>query len=104
MSAQSALKCLCFSSVCGLLSAPIAFSQIQPSDLKASLQDVAGVSTVQIGDKGVPAGYQGAYSVNTLIYPDGRVDYRVEGGIFRGPVGQMEESIPSGTTLKISSV
>ncbi len=103
MCALSALKCLRFSFVIGFLSGPIALSQIQPSSLTDALQNAEGVSTVRIGRKGAPVGYQGGYPVNTLVFPDGHVEYRVESGIFRGPVWAMEE-MPPGTALKIASV
>ena len=92
MCALSALKCLRFSFVIGLLSGPIALGQIQPSSLTAALQNAEGVSTVRIGRKGAPVRYRGGYPVNTLVFPDGHVEYIVESGIFRGPVWGMEES------------
>jgi hypothetical protein len=57
-----------------------------------------------IGDKGAPVGYQAPYPVNTLVYPDGKIIYRVEWAMMRGEVGQMQKSFGSGRTFQISGV
>jgi hypothetical protein len=88
----------------GLSAALSASGQVQKPALTAALKGIETVSSVMIGDKGSPVGYQAPYPVNTLVYPDGKISYRVEWAMMRGDVGQMQKSFGSGTTFQISGV
>ncbi len=82
-------------------------SWLQPKCSKpvwSALKGVDTVSSVMIGETGAPVGYNAPYPVNTLVYPDGQIIYRVEWAMMRGEVGQMQKSFGSGTAFQISSV
>ncbi len=87
-----------------LLSATAALSQVQQPTLTGTLKGVEVVSTITIGDTGAPVGYNTPYPVNTLVYPDGQIIYRVEWGLMREQVGRMGKSFAKGTTFQITSV
>ena len=95
-------SCLVF--MLALLFPAIASSQVQESALKASLKGTKAVAVVTIGNQSTFHGGSGYLPVNTLAYPDGRLIYRVEYGLARGEVTQMEMSFEIGTTFQISSV
>jgi hypothetical protein len=99
-----AARCFCFSISIALLSATAASSQVQQPALAAALKGDDVVSTITIGDTGAPVGYNAPYPVNTLVYPDGQVAYRVEWAMMRGEVGRMQKSFGSGTTFQVTSV
>jgi hypothetical protein len=60
------------------------------------------MSIVTIGYTG-SASNQGSYPVNTLVYPDGKIIYRVESGLVRMEVKQMQ-SFLVGTKFQISGI
>jgi hypothetical protein len=57
-----------------------AYAQVHRDALVNELKGKEAVAVVRIGSKGVPSGLSEPFPVNTLAYPDGRVEYRVELG------------------------
>jgi hypothetical protein len=95
-----------FACIVALFSANLAMAQVQQSALTASLKGVEATGIVTIGDSGIPAGLaaNNALPVNTLVYPDGQIIYRVEFGLVRGEVVQMQKSFGNGTVFQVNSV
>jgi hypothetical protein len=104
MSPLSASRGFLFVCTLGLVSSVVASAQVQQASLASALKGVDTVSNVMIGETGAPVGYNAPYPVNTLVYPDGQIIYRVEWAMMRGEVGQMQKSFGSGTAFQISSV
>ena len=82
----------------------------QDRGLKSSLEKAfvgrTAVSKIVIGNTAVPNGASRDIQVNTLVYPDGQIKYRVEGGFVHIDVDrrQMLQSFESGTSFQIVKV
>lgn len=99
-----AVRRFCLSIGLILVFAAAAPGQIQQTSLSATLKGAEATSTIIIGGTGAPVGYSAPYPVNTLVYPDGQIVYRVEWAMMRGEVGQMQKRFMTGTTFQITSV
>lgn len=81
-----------------------AYAEVRRDTVVDDLKGKQAVALVAIGSKGIVPGITQPCPVNTLAYPDGRVEYRVEFGLVRGSVSLMQKSFRRGSTLKIESV
>jgi hypothetical protein len=79
-------------------------AQVQTKPLSDGLVGKEVGSLIMIGHEGAPVGYSAPYPVNTLVYPDGQIIYKVEIGIMRAEVGRMQTSFVAGTMFRISAV
>jgi TPR repeat protein len=102
MSPLSVLRSFRFVCIFALFAASIASSQVQKSALIDSLKGLETMSIVTIGYTG-SASNRESYPVNTLVYPDGKIIYRVESGMVRVEVKQMQ-SFLIGTKFQISGI
>jgi hypothetical protein len=77
------------------------------SELESALRGKTVVSKIVFGGKATPRGYQVAYPVNTLVYPNtNQVIFRVEWGIMRTEVGpgEMGRRFSPGTSFQIANI
>lgn len=79
-------------------------AEVGKSALISLLKNKELTSLIVIGSHGAPIGYQGSYPVNTLVYLDGQVVYRVEWAFMRGEARSMTGSFPTGSLFTVSDV
>jgi hypothetical protein len=96
--AIAAILFVCAMSAPGQVQKQSLIAAIMTGDEVAATIDLGGTSFPPTDSNPYP------YPVNTLVYPDGQVIFRIESWILRQEVTQMQTGFSSGTKFRIATV